>query len=90
MAAEALEQFIEAANKSQELLAKCRQLVEDSHDLAGFVALGREHGFEFTSAEAQVFFQQAFGASGPTELTDRQLANLSGAGWPMSKYPAHP
>lgn len=78
MSRKAVGEFVAAINASLDLQARCRKVLEGSSDAAGFAALGRESGFEFTEEDARIYFAIALTQPEPVELTDEDLANIAG------------
>ncbi len=81
MAKDAVSKFVEAINKSPDLLSRCRGAVHGSTDASGFAALGKECGFHFTPEEAHAYFEEALRASqpgGPAEIGADALGAVSG------------
>jgi predicted ribosomally synthesized peptide with nif11-like leader len=78
MSHEAVGKFVEAINQSPGLKEKCRKVVDGSDDPAGFVALGRANGFEFSEEDARSYFGILLGQPGPGELGDQDLAKVAG------------
>ena len=81
MAKDAVGKFVEAINKSPDLLARCKGVTQKSTDASGFAALGKENGFHFTSEEAHSYFEEVLKASQPGDpaaMGDEALGAVSG------------
>jgi hypothetical protein len=81
MAKDAVGKFVEAINKSPDLLARCKGVIQKSTDASGFAALGKENGFHFTSEEAMAHFEEVLKASQPGDpaaMGDEALGAVSG------------
>ena len=76
MSMEALREFLEKASKDSELEKKVEEVVEDEAGPDRFVALGQEHGFEFSPREAVYHLYELQNA----ELSDEQLESVAGGG----------
>ncbi len=67
--------FIDKINESKELMSETDQYLEGGADMAGFVELGKSHGFEFSIEEANSLRQSISGAKG---LDAEQLGAVGG------------
>jgi predicted ribosomally synthesized peptide with nif11-like leader len=75
MSTKAVLAFVDQINESDELQARCKEVVEGSEDPRELVAMGKEHGHEFTVAEVVSFFKEL---AEDSELSDDELEEVAG------------
>lgn len=78
MASEAVRKFIAAVNESADLRKKAQQALDGSSGPAGFVAVAKEAGFQFSEDDARTYFAEVLTPRQPRELKDEDLAEVSG------------
>jgi len=74
MSMEALREFLKKASQDDELQKKVEEYIGDEAGPDRFVALGQEHGFEFSPREAVYHLYELQNA----ELSDEQLESVAG------------
>ena len=80
MSEKALGEFINKINGSADLSKQVEGLISGQRDWAGFIALGRDNGFEFTHDELQANLDaiRSLGGAADGELAEADLEKAAG------------